>query len=154
MAKSHVVVWSVVLLLLVPTLCTTIGCTGGDGGGGVPPVLGWFVGFAKATGEFVVEKASNFKDAVAKAWGAFFGPDKVNNAIVDEDDPLKGTYDGKLKCSVAWGAEGPDARSNRLEIELDRPQMIRESTDSKEWALAPKEKSRIEELQKQLLEPS
>lgn len=149
MAKPHVVVWSVVLLLLAPALCATVGCTGEDEP--ITPVFDWFVGFAKATGEFVVEKASNFADAVARAWTAFWGPDKVNNVLVDEDNPLKGMYDGKLQCSVAWGAEGSDPRDNRLEIELDRPRMIRESADSEEWALAPKEKSRIKELQKLLL---
>ena len=150
MAKPHVFVLSVVLLLLVPVLCTTVGCTGENGP--ITPVLDWFIGFAKATGEWVVEKASTFADAVARAWGAFWGPDKVGDVFVDEDDPLKGTFDGKLRCSVAWGAEGPNPRNNRLEIELDGPQMTRESADSKEWDLAPKEKSRIEELQKQLLQ--
>ena len=152
MAKPHVVVVSsVVLLLLAPALCCTVGCGGGDTA--ITPVMDWIVGFAKATGEWVVERASNFADAVARAWRAIW-PDIVSGVRVDDDDPLISTYDGKLRCSVAWGAEGSRPRENRLEIELDRPQMIRESADSKEWDLAPKEKSRIEELQKQLLPPA
>ena len=91
--------------------------------------------------------------AVQGAWKAFWGTDLVNNVKPDaEDPPLQGTYEGTLKCEVGWGKLAEDGKpANSMTISLVNPRMVRESSDTTEWDLAPKEHGRIDVLQDQLL---
>jgi len=133
--------WFLVALVIVCPILT-IGCNSSE----LKPVLDWFVGFAKAAGEFVVEKATVFAQALKRAWLAFAGENM--NVDPDPDDPLKGRYLGELRCKVAWG------ESNELSVKLDSPKMVRSSSDSEVWELAPEEKELIENLQQELLSAS
>jgi len=144
--------------LLIGVLVTCLGVSvtvgsAGCGDRGIVPVADWIVGFARETGAWVTAKAENFAAALADAWKAFWGTDLVANVKPDKDDPLKGTYDGKLKVSASWGklSEDDGKPGNHLGITLDHPRMVRQSAESTEWELAPREKDRIDELQKQLL---
>lgn len=127
----------VALILLAfiagPMAASLTGCAS------VKAVTEWVVGFAKETGEFIVAKAKTFADALAAAWRAFWGTDKVNNVIVDKENPLHGKYDGILQCKAEWNrTEGSKEHHNELSIKLDRPRMIRKSPETVEWDFAPK----------------
>gem|GEM_PF-7042518 len=144
---------------------STIGLSGcgdsdttGEDGGGIASVAeqakDWIVAFATETGSYVLSKAEQFGSALSAAWTAFWGSDKVNNVIVDKDDPLKGKFDGILRCSVDWGGitDGESkVRDNSLKITLDHPRMVRTSEESTDWTLAPEETDRLRALEKQLL---
>lgn len=139
------------ICVVAPGLSTMSGCRGGSLGP-VDDFVGWIVGFAKETGEFVVEKAQVFSDAVAAAWRAFWGLGKVNNVIVDENDPLRGVYDGTLQCRAEWRRTGgTGGEPNEVSIKLNRPRMVRQSPDNTSWELAPEEQDRINVLQNQLM---
>ncbi len=152
MYQSLLVKVLVALVVAIPLLGST-GCgPSTEGEGGFRPVMEWVVGFATATGEFVMEKATTFAQAVSRAWTAFWGAATVGGVIVDENDPLQGVFDGTLQCSVEWGSTGSSEASNRMAIELDRPRMVRDSADVENWELAPEERQRIEELRDLLLQ--
>ncbi len=142
-----------VLLLVVAMAATAVGVSGCGSDGTIVTVKDWIVGFATETGEFIREKATAFAGALARAWGAFWGPQLVSGVLVDEKDPLRGIYQYVLKCEVEWGSSGSRDRSNRLSIELSRPRMVRDSIDDDQWRLADEERQRIEELRDLLLDP-
>lgn len=150
--RRFVVAVMLIACLSVPAMSVFTGC-----GTAVKPVkvVGeWIVGFATETGKFVVEKAENFADALAAAWRAFWGTDKliVNNVEVDKENPLRGKYRGVLQHTVKWHrTENNKLLENELSGKLTNPRMIRKSADSTEWDLAPEEIERIQDLQKQLM---
>lgn len=118
----------------------------------VKQVAEWIVSFAKETGEFIGRKATAFADAVAAAWRAFWGTDKINNVIVDKDNPQRGKYDGVLQCKAEWNRTVDSRqRHNELSIKLDHPRMVRKSAETTEWELAPEERARLNDLQKQMM---
>ena len=118
----------------------------------IEPIIDWFVGFATATGDWVIEKAATFAQAVQSAWQAFWGTDLINNVKPDPNNPLEGEYDGTLKCEVGWGKVDENGMpTNKLSITLECPHMVRQSEESTQWELAPSERQRIEVLQQQLL---
>ena len=159
MGKQSAVVCVLLAFLVTPMVFGVAGCNGD--GGVITPVLDWFVGFATETGEWVIEKATTFGDAVVRAWRAFWGTDKliVNNVIVDKDNPLRGEYNGVLQCKAEWNRtvssggcrREEQERSDVVLIKLDHPKMVRESEDSTDWELAPEEKDRINMMRDQLL---
>ena len=139
--------------LAAPMTATFTGCNGCNWVfKPVKDVAEWIVGFAKETGDYIVAKASTFADAVTAAWRAFWGTDKVNNVKVDKNDPLHGTYDGTLQCKAEWkGTGGGKERQNEVSIKLDHPRMIRKTAENTDWELAPEERTRIDDLQRQLM---
>jgi len=135
--------------LAATLLFGTVGCgdsSGGNNRGVITPVWEWVVGFATETGEWISERASTLSAAMERAWTGFWGPRKINGVIVDEQAPLKGTFDGNLKCRVDWGRSGSAERKNYVEMGLDHPRMVRESVDTDIWMLAPEERKRIDDL--------
>lgn len=110
----------------------------------VQKVFEWLVGFAEEVGNFIKRTAGSLADALAAAWHAFWGDALVSNVRVKEDDPRRGKYDGILSCHVAWGQkqEGKEL-PNHVVVTLDHPDMVRESSGSTEWDLAPEVYERI-----------
>ena len=129
------------------------GCDGDRDGGVITPVVDWLIGFATDVGDWITAKAKNFSEAVKAAWKAFWGTEMISNVKPDKNDPLKGTYAGVMKCEAGWGKDSDDdgKPDNRMEITLDHPKMARKSVNSTEWELAPRERTRLDELRKQLL---
>ena len=121
----------------------------------IAPVTGtleWLVGFATDVGTFVKEKATTLSEAIVRAWRAFFKTDLISNVKPLDGNPLLGTYDGKLRCHVEWGATiGKDPRKNEITIALEQPKMVRDTEQSSEWRLAPEVEQQIRQAQEQYL---
>ena len=148
--KRSLVVVLLVACLAAPAVTTFVGCSTVASVG--KHVTEWIVSFATETGKYIGHKATAFADAVAAAWKAFWGTDKINNVKLDQNDPLRGKYDGILQCKAEWkGTENGKERQNEMSIKLDHPRMIRTTTESTEWELAPEERACLDDLQKQLM---
>ena len=149
MGKGKGAVGLVASALAATLLVGAVGCgdsSGANNRGVITPVWVWVVAFATETGEWISERATTLAAAMERAWTVFWGPRKINDVIVDEQHPLRGTLDGNLKCRVDWGRSGSAERKNYVEIGLDHPRMVRESVNTDIWTLAPEERKRIDDL--------
>ncbi len=149
--SSRKVIFNAMFLLC---LCASIvGLVTGCGGvNPVAVVAEWVVGIAKDAGNFVIEKAGTFADALTRCWKAFWGSNLINNVEVNKENPLKGIYQGILQCSVKWlRTEGSKKLENELSSKLTNPHMVRNSIGSTDWELDPEEMEKINNLVRQLM---